>query len=583
MKTVARQMFRTCNKLFSRKTPNDVVEAHPSNIETAAQLENIQHLPSPSHSPSVEAVRESVHHVEAVMERAHHGGGWLLSGIICINILILGCALVSGSAFNSVAITAVHRQIFLIILLLLTMLWMLFYTAFTSRKDQAVLFKDSHAGPVWLRAGLLLFGLLSLLMDIFKIANYVGYLHCDSAVKVAFPVVQAVFLFVQTYFLWIHAKDCVQLHTNFTRCGLTLTLSTNLVVWMAAVTEESLHQTEIPDLNVNVSHKMYRASYGDQKCKCSHSVCDTFKEAFYYLYPFNIEYSLFASAMAYVMWKNVGRLVEDHSHHNVKFRPKDVCLGPLTGILLVVAGLVTFIVYEVDILKEDENKRNEALLIHFIMNIVIVSLMCLFTVIGCIVYRLDQREHVSEKNPTRSLDVGLLVGASLGQFIISYFTMVAVVATGARGYLNALNLSWAVLTVLQLGLQNYFIIEGLHREPFHVMQEAALHTNAHAFQEHTELSIIMESNKSSYFLTSSLDKPSWKRRVLKEVCAFLLLANIILWIMPAFGARPQFDHPVEIKFYKFTMWAAIVNIGLPFGIFYRMHSVASLFEVYLIS
>ncbi len=134
-----------------RKTPNDVLESHPSNIETAAQMENIQHLSSPSCPPHVEAVRESVHHVEAVMERAHHGGGWLLSGILCINILILGCALVSGSASNSVAITAVHRQIFLIILLLLTMLWMLFYMAFTSRKDQAVVFRDSHAGPVWLR------------------------------------------------------------------------------------------------------------------------------------------------------------------------------------------------------------------------------------------------------------------------------------------------------------------------------------------------------------------------------------------------------------------------------------------------
>ncbi|KAG7242839.1 hypothetical protein INR49_018094, partial [Caranx melampygus] len=575
MKTVAQQMFRTCNKLFTRKTPNDVVEAHPSNIETAAQLENIQHLPSPTHPPSVEATREgTVHHVAVVMERAHHGGGWLLSGIICLNILILGCALVSASASNSLAITPVHQQIFLIILLLLTMLWMLFYALITSRKDQAVLYKDSHAGPVWLRVGLVLFGLLSLLMDIFKIANYVGYLHCDSAVKVAFPVVQAVFLIVQTYFLWIHAKDCVQLHTNFTRCGLTLTLSTNLVVWMAAVTEESIHQTEMPDLNFSVSHKMYRASFSDKKCKCSHSVCDTFKEAYYYLYPFNIEYSLFASAMAYVMWKNVGRLVEDHSHHNVKFRPKDVCLGPLTGALLVLAGLVTFIMYEVDILEEDEEKKNMALLIHFIMNIVIVSLMSFSAMIGCIFYRLDRREHVSEKNPTRSLDMGLLVGASMGQFIISYYTIVAVVATGARGYLNALNLAWAVLTVLQLGLQNYFIIEGLHREPFHVMQEAALHTNAHALQEHIEMSIVMETNKSSYFLTSNLDKLSWKRRVLKEVSAFLLLSNIILWIMPAFGARPQFDHPLEIQFYKFTMWAAIVNIGLPFGIFYRMHSVA---------
>lgn len=232
--------------------------------------------------------------------------------------------------------------------------------------------------------------------------------------------------------------------------------------------------------------------------------------------------------MAYVMWKNVGRLVEDHSHHNVKFHPKDVCLGPITGIFVVVAGLVTFIMYEVFILKEEREKTNQALLIHFIMNIVIVSMMSLSTIIGCIIYRLDHREHVSEKNPTRSLDVGLLVGASMGQFIISYFTIVAVVATGARGYLNALNLSWAVLTVLQLGLQNYFIIEGLHREPFHVMQEAALHTNAHACQEHTEMSLVVESSKSMYILTSSSQKLSLKRRVLKEVCAFMLLANIIV-------------------------------------------------------
>lgn len=43
----------------------------------------------------------------------------------------------------------------------------------------------------------MLFGLLSIIMDVFKIVSYVGYIHCDSAVKVAFPVVQLVFVFVQ--------------------------------------------------------------------------------------------------------------------------------------------------------------------------------------------------------------------------------------------------------------------------------------------------------------------------------------------------------------------------------------------------
>lgn len=531
--------------------------------------------------------------------------GWVLSGIISVNLLILGCALVSGSAFNSVAISSANLQVFLIILLLLTTIWMLYYQIYTSREDRAILYKDSHAGPVWLRAGLVLFGVLSLIMDIFKIANYVGYLHCDSAIKVAFPVVQLVFLVVQTYFLWIHSKDCVQLQKNVTRCGLMLTLSTNLILWMTAVTEESLHQTTIPEDTQNTSgysgRRMYiaKASYGDDKCKCSYSSCSIFKEAYYYLYPFNIEYSLFASAMAYVMWKNVGRIADEHHHSHSKFRMKDVVLGPVLGILLVVAGLATFIVYEVEVEDDYGDTRAKAVMMHFIMNVVIMSLMSVATVVGCTIYRIDQREHVSDKNPTRTLDVGLLVGASIGQFIISYFTIVAMVGTKAKGYLDALNLAWAILTVIQIVVQNLFIIEGLHREPFHEVEPLTVFSNPYVIQGTKELCNIEGSDsKSSPELKAHnphshasqmphseehRPKLSWKRRVLKEVCAFLLLANIILWIMPAFGARPQFDHSTETDFYQFSMWAAIVNIGLPFGIFYRMHSVASLFEVYVIS
>ncbi|KAM7371925.1 hypothetical protein PAMP_009125 [Pampus punctatissimus] len=528
--------------------------------------------------------------------------GWMLSGTICLNILILGCALVSGSAYNSINISSSNVQVFLIILLLLTSIWMIYYAIYTARQENAVMYKDGHAGPVWLRGGLVVFGLLGIIMDIFKIASYAGYLHCDSAVKVAFPVVQLVFILVQTYFMSIHAKDCVQLQRNITRCGLMLTLSTNLVLWMTAVTEESIHQTTVPDYPSNItklsgrSVYIHKASYGSDKCKCSHTSCSIFKEAYYYLYPFVIEYSLFASAMAYVMWKNVGRVADEHDHHKIKFRLRDVFLSPVAGVLLVIAGLTTFIVYEME-MKKDNNGANKdkALMMHFVMNIVIVTLMSVTTVIGCIIYKVDHRPHVSEKNPTRSLDVGLLVGASLGQFIISYFTIVAMVATGAKGYLDRLNLAWAILMVIQLGLQNFFIIEGLHREPFHEVHPITVVANPYVLQPNKELSSLegldMDTKPSPVLSEHILHghtaehrpKLSWKRRVLKEVCVFLLLANVILWIMPAFGARPQFDHTTETEFYKFNVWAAVVNVGLPFGIFYRMHSVASLFEVFVTS
>lgn len=85
-----------------------------------------------------------------VRERGRHWGS-MLSGIICVNILILGCSLASGSAHNDVNIRTSDLQIYLIILLLLTSIWMIYYTIFTSRKENAVLYQDAHAGPIWLR------------------------------------------------------------------------------------------------------------------------------------------------------------------------------------------------------------------------------------------------------------------------------------------------------------------------------------------------------------------------------------------------------------------------------------------------
>lgn len=122
----------------------------PSNIEIAAQLENIVHLSSTSCPNQEEATKKRVVVVEATAQPTNHDGGRLMSGIICINILILGCAVVSSAAFSEV-ITALHRRIFFIILLLLTMLWMLFYTVFSSQKNHAVSYRDQQAGPIWLR------------------------------------------------------------------------------------------------------------------------------------------------------------------------------------------------------------------------------------------------------------------------------------------------------------------------------------------------------------------------------------------------------------------------------------------------
>ncbi|XP_067285301.1 proton channel OTOP2 [Pseudorasbora parva] len=566
--------FYSCSSNSINMTTKEDLEAMENQISTI----QVSNLPSPV----------LAHGTFKTAEKGRNWG-WLLSGLICLNILLLGIAIVSGSVFNKVQISSSHLLIFLILLVILTTVWMVYYKVHTSRVYRAVLYKDSHAGPVWLRAGLVLFGVCSVIMDIFKIIYYAGRMNCDSPVKIAFPAVQALFVIVQTYVLWVHAKDCVQIQQIVTRCGLMLTLSTNLMVWMTAVTEESLHQTVAPYDSSNSSSDHNDTTKGRSEgstCKCSHSLCDVFEKAYYYLYPFNIEYSLFASAMAYVMWKNVGRQMDEHHSHKLRFRPWDVLVGPVAGMIILVAGLATFVVYEVDVAKQDPKKTEGALIMHYVMNIVAILLMSITTLVGCIIFRMDKREQVSGKNPTRSLDVGLLVGASLGQFLICYFTIVAVLASGVKGHANGLSLACAILTVIQLCLQNAFLIKGLHREPFKETETSTIFANAMAVKERDperRSSSIVPAHTLPIAMTLFQSQLSWKRRILKEICAFLLLCNVILWIMPAFGARPQFDSTTGSDIYEFQTWAAVVNIGMPFGVFYRLHSVASLFEVYLTS
>ncbi|XP_053552616.1 proton channel OTOP2 [Bombina bombina] len=521
-------------------------------------------------------------------------GGRLLSALLALNVLLLACALVSSGAFSDVNVAEREVLSFLSVLMGLSGCWMVLYLLWTYRHPDL---KDSHAGPIWLRVGLALFGVCTLVLDVLKIGKTVNLGSCASPLSIVHPVIQCVFVVIQTYFLWVSCQNCVQIHINLTRCGLMLTLSTNLAIWMAAVTEESNHQTHLLNED-HISNKSQQArAGGSDGCKCTTDLCKIMETGYYYLYPFNIEYSLFATTMAYVMWKNVGRIINQHSHHtHHTFKVRSLFVGIVFGIGVLLAGLGVFIVYEVEM--NAKTGFPKALNMFYIFNIVALSLMSLCSIAGSIIYRFDKRDMDNHKNPTRTLDVGLLVGAALGQYFISFYSIVAVVAKTPSDLHNALNLVYSLLMLVQHTVQNIFIIEGLHRQPLHdgpsMRHEKDLYNNvfinhdaatSHINHSGTDQVMEIDSNHQGIpaHIISSDSGANWKRSSLREISQFLLFSNIIFWIMPAFGARPEFDNPLGVNFYGPTIWTAIVNIGLPFGIFYRMHAVASLVEVYLMS
>ncbi|XP_009984037.1 PREDICTED: otopetrin-3 [Tauraco erythrolophus] len=562
-------------------------------------------------------------HCSSVQQRDRQAqkAGRLFSGLLAMNVVFLGSAFISSMIFNHVAITLADVWILLSILKVLCLCWLIYYLLGTSRQPHAVLYRDSHAGPIWIRGSVLLFGSFSILLNVFQIGYSAILIQCKSRVEIVFPSIEILFICTQAFFLWHHSKDCVQVQHNFTRCGLMLTIATNLLLWLLAVTNDTIHV----EMESQLREVEQRLSGNDTtSCTCPNTtLCKVFQKGYILLYPFNTEFCLVCCSVLYVMWKNVGRRISHHHvpHIKPKFKLQGVVFGPLLGVIAIISGICVFMVYQVQ--ATGSTASRQVFVMYYSYYVVLLPLMSMGAVIGTIIHALEKRELDTLKNPTRSLDAILLMGAALGQIGMSYFSIVAIVATDPRDLLNSLILSQSVLLIFQNITQNVFIIDGLHRQPFVAATEARHtgHAGQHAVaselpgeeetttsskQEHTPmppgkeeemkeeeireahdqrsvsmLELGQEIRKVSISYIQSYSHLSWKRRVLREISFFLVLCNIILWVMPTFGAHPVFENGLEKSFYGYSTWFAIVNFGLPLAVFYRMHSVGGLLEVYV--
>ncbi|NXI05191.1 OTOP3 protein, partial [Pachycephala philippinensis] len=530
-------------------------------------------------------------HCSSVQQRDRQAqkAGQLFSGLLAMNVVFLGSAFISSMIFNQVAITLADVWILLSILKVLCLFWIIYYLLGTSRQPHAVLYRDSHAGGIWIRGSVLLFGMCSILLNVFQIGYSTILIHCRSKVEIVFPSIGILFICTQAYFLWHHSKDCIQVQHNFTRCGLMLTIATNLLLWLLAVTNDTLHveiESQLREVERRFAGKAPSSRNETALCTCPNTtICKVFQKGYILLYPFNTEYCLVCCSVLYVMWKNVGRRISHHHipHTKPKFKLQGVVFGPLLGTAAVIIGACVFMMYQIQATSLAPSQQ--VFVIYYSYYIVLLPLMSVGAVIGTIIHALEKKELDTLKNPTRSLDVVLLMGAALGQIGMSYFSIVALVATDPRDLLHSLILSYSVLLIFQNITQNVFVIDGLHRRrtPPGKEEDTKEEQNREAYSQRrvSVLELGQEIRKASLSYIHTYSHLSWKRRVLREISFFLVLCNIILWVMPTFGAHPVFENGMERSFYGYSTWFVIVNFGLPLGVFYRMHSVGGLLEVYV--
>uniref|UniRef100_A0A8D0GJS9 Otopetrin 1 n=1 Tax=Sphenodon punctatus TaxID=8508 RepID=A0A8D0GJS9_SPHPU len=536
----------------------------------------------------------------------------ILSSQYGINVFLAGLLLMFAWAVHAVGIRKSDLLSYLITLMLIQLLWMLWYICRSYTQKRLIQEKDTHAGARWLKCGITLFAVITLILDSFKIGYFVGYADCLSATEGVFPVTHAVHTLLQVYFLWCHAKDIIQSFKTLERFGVIHSVFTNLLLWTNGVLTESKHQlNEHKERLITLGFGNISIELDDHHphCNCSTTtLCSIFSQGIYYLYPFTIEYHILASTMLYVLWKNIGRRVEHHQQHKTPFKFHGITVGTILGLIVLTSTIAIVVVYLIKI-GRSKVKSELALIMFYIYAITVLTLMCMAGIVALLIYRLEERSLDESKNPARKLDADLLVGTASGSWLLSWGSILAIICAQAHPTYTWYNLPYSILVIIEKYVQNLFIIESVHREQetaddiktiriVTVSTESTL-SLAPSYNEIYNGTTDVDNGDVPYIFNGSIslqegsrdggfedDKSKASssvapasRSILKNIAAFLFLCNLSLWIPPAFGCRPEYDNGLEEIVFSLEPWIIIVNLAMPFSIFYCMHSAASLFEV----
>nr|XP_031293239.1 proton channel OTOP1 [Camelus dromedarius] len=546
-----------------------------------------------------------------------------LSSQYGLNVFVAGLLFLLAWAVHASGVGKSDLLCFLSALMLLQLLWMLWYVGRSSAHRRLIRPKDTHAGARWLRGSITLFAAITIILGCLKIGYFVGFSECLSATEGVFPVTHAVHTLLQVYFLWGHAKDIIQSFKTLERFGVIHSVFTNLLLWANSVLNESKHQlNEHKERLITLGFGNITIVLDDHTppCNCTPpALCSAISQGIYYLYPFNIEYQILASTMLYVLWKNVGRKVDSHQHQEMRFRFHGVTPGSALGLTALATTIGVVVVYLIRI-GRSKTKSESALIMFYLYAIVLLMLMAAAGLVGIWIYRVDEQSLDESKNPARKLDADLLVGTASGSWLISWGSILAILCAESRPPYTWYNLPYSILVVLEKYIQNLFIIESVHREPEKLSEDirtlrvvtvcngdttpfasscpksgpaagagapqgSKLPPVANGNMCLSEVGSKEEEERSCEGVPAPALCPHFlqgnaQRRVLRNIAAFLFLCNISLWIPPAFGCRPEYDNGLEEIVFGFEPWIIVVNLAIPFSIFYRMHAAASLFEVY---
>lgn len=103
-------------------------------------------LGTPGHPSDGEPGVSSDHQIQDLEQVWIPSGRRLISGLLGLNVVLLGAALFAGQAFNPEGLKHQEPQVFMLLLLAVSLAWMLWYLLWARKQPDISPHKDHHAG-----------------------------------------------------------------------------------------------------------------------------------------------------------------------------------------------------------------------------------------------------------------------------------------------------------------------------------------------------------------------------------------------------------------------------------------------------
>ncbi|XP_062512334.1 uncharacterized protein LOC134188154 [Corticium candelabrum] len=279
-----------------------------------------------------------------------------------------------------------------------------------------------------------------------------------------------------------------------------------------------------------------------------------YKTASVYLYPFFLEFTLTSSAMLVEFWRsakesheNLNHSTDSHKDSNDSNKRK-LKLSFAISVGLIIIGCYGFVIFLLHFLSTN----NYSAQIFQYFNICVGT----FSTIVCLIGIGGLISSNNTKNSTFGFDEVLLIVSMFGVFglSISSFSSAVYFLQDQNDSYAPIKLTTSVIWVIQAVCQSCFIAMALHREPKEVKKCGRIFNVGY-------MAIILLFLNFGMCLLDTIDLEGHYRSLYSESSLKKL-------------------NQLENNLFGQTTWTWIMLVFYPLAIFFRIHSVSTLYHVF---